>query len=316
MSAKKFVQLLEDNGALDPATLREVRRQISEKNVSAETIAKALVKKGKLTKFQATKLVGEATADTRPDSDDESGLLLLVEDTPPDEDIVMLEDAEDATATVGLTPVHDAGAALTPVGAARSTGSGGLEVLDGGLESLDPFDGAGGLDTLDSFPQPVKAPRADGEEGSGSKKRREKKNHADWGGTLMIGGGGLLLFLVLAGVLLYYNLIKQSPLELFEVAEEAYRSESYSDAMAKFEKFVKSYPRDDNADPARVRIALCRLRIVMGDPLRAYDTAKEQLPTVQELEAFATAREELATLLPSIPEGFINKAKQAANRRT
>ncbi len=321
MSAKKFVQLLEDNGVLDASTLREVRRQISDKKVSAATIARALVEKGKLTKFQATKFVGEATADTGPANDDESGLL-LVEDSPAAEEVVMLEEAaaDEPEEVVGLTPVHDAGAALTPVGGAKSSGSGGLEVLDsgleplggGGLESLDAFGGTGGADSLDPFTQPTKAPPVAGDEESGSK-RRTKKNQQDWGGKLMIGGGGLLLALIPLGILLYYNITKQSPLELFEAAEEAYRGESYSDAMAKFEKFVKGYPRDDNADDAQVRIALCRLRIVIGDPQRAYDTAKEQLPPVQSLAAFSTARDELATLLPIIPAGFIKKARQATN---
>ncbi|MEO8497381.1 MAG: PQQ-binding-like beta-propeller repeat protein, partial [Planctomycetota bacterium] len=53
--------------------------------------------------------------------------------------------------------------------------------------------------------------------------------------------------------------------------------------------------------------------IVIGDSQRAYETAKEQLPTVQNLQPFSTARDELATLLPLIPEGFIKKAKQAAD---
>jgi outer membrane protein assembly factor BamB len=310
MSAKKFVQLLEENGVLDASTLREVRRQVSEKKVSAATIARALVEKGKLTKFQATKFVGAATADAGPSSDDESGLL-LVEDAPAAEEVVLLEDAAEV---VGLTPVHDAGAALTPVGGAQSSGSGGLEVLDSGLESLDPFDTtSGGLGTLDPFAQPMKAPPAGGDEEAGSKKRREKKNHQDWGGKLMIGGGGLLLFLILAGVLLYINLTGEPANAMFERGEEAYRTESYSDAMGAFEKFLKSYPSDENADAARVRIVLCRIRVVIADPQRANDTAKELLPTVQELAAFATARDELATLLPEIPAGFIKKAKQAAD---
>ena len=320
MSAKKFIQLLEDNGVLDASTLRDVRRQISDKRVTAATIAKALVEKGKLTKFQATKLVGKATASPEPNDDDESGLL-LVEEPPAEDEIVMLEEAvADAPEdVVGLTPVEDAGAALTPVGGNPS--SGGLELLDGGLEalggggfeSLDSLDGTSGSGASDPFSQAA-PPRPTSAAGGASKKeRREKKNHQDWGGKTMIGGGGLLLFLILAGGLLYYNLTKQSPLELHDAAEEAYRTESYSDAMAKFEKFVKAYPSDEKADDAQVRIVLCRIRIVIGDPQRAYDTAKEQLPTVQDLEAFPPARDELATLLPAIPEGFIKKASQAAD---
>ncbi|MBC8350639.1 MAG: PQQ-binding-like beta-propeller repeat protein [Planctomycetes bacterium] len=319
MSAKKFVQLLEDNGVLDPSTLREVRRQISEKKVSAATIAKALVEKGKLTKFQATKFVGQATTDSG--SDDQSGVL-LEEQASGDDDIVLLEDAVDEPEeVVGLTPVEDAGAALTPVGAAQAGGGGGLEPLDsglepldgGGLDSLDTLDGMGGTDSLDPFGEPTQAAPADPADGSGKKTPREKKNQQDWGGKLMIGGGGLLLFLVLFGGLLYYNLTKQDPIALFDYAEEAYRSESYSDAMDKFEDFVKQFPGEDNADDAQVRIVLCRIRIVIADPQKAYDTATELLPTVQELEAFSTARDELATLLPAIPEGFIKKARQAAD---
>ncbi|MBI2479417.1 MAG: hypothetical protein HYV60_12535, partial [Planctomycetia bacterium] len=314
MSAKKFIQLLENSGALDASTLRDVRRQISDKKVSAATIAKALVEKGKLTKFQATKLVGEATASPEPADDDESGLL-LVEETPAADEVVMLEDAvaDEAEDVVGLTPVEDAGAALTPVGRAASSGGGGLEPLDSGLESLDTLGGTGDMGGIDPFSQASPAPSTAGAGRSGPKSRREKKNHQDWGGKLMIGGGGLLLALFLLGGLLYYNLTKQSPLELYNAAEEAYRSESYSDAMAKFERFVKRFSSDDNADDAKVRIVLCRIRIVIGDPQKAYDTAKELLPTVQELEAFSTARDELATLLPAIPEGFIKKAKQAAD---
>jgi hypothetical protein len=106
MSAKKFIQLLEENGVLDASTLRDVRRQISDKQVSAATIAKWLVEKGKLTKFQATKLVGQATATPEPNDDDESSLL-LVEDKPAEEEIILLEDAvADAPEdVVGLTPV-------------------------------------------------------------------------------------------------------------------------------------------------------------------------------------------------------------------
>lgn len=312
MSAKKLIQLLEDNGVLDASTLREVRRQIADKKVSAATVAKALVEKGKLTKFQATKLVGQATASPESDEDDESGLL-LVDETPADNDVVMLEDAADEPEeVVGLTPVEDAGAALTPVGGSPATGSGGLEPLSGGLDVLDDLGSVGGMDSMDPFSQATPTATSAGGAGRAEPKpRREKKNHQDWGGKLMIGGGGLLLALILGGIVLYINLTKQGPLELYEAAEEAYRGESYSDAMAKFEKFLKMYPREDNADDAQVRIVLCRIRIVIADSQKAYDTAMEQLPTVQDLEPFSSARDELATLLPAIPEGFIKRAKQA-----
>ena len=315
MSAKKFIQLLEENAALDSSTLKDVRRQLADKKVSAATIAKALVERGKLTKFQATKLVGEATADAAANGDSQSGVLL------EEDELVMLEDAtpEPPEEVVGLTPVEDAGAALTPVSPPQPSG-GGLEPLDGGLEplggggleSLDTLD-AGGGDGLDPFAQASGGAPAAGRTKSPPKKKREKKDHQDWGGKLMIGGGGLLLFMFLLGGLLWYNLSREPAIQVFEEAEKAYKEESYSDAMAKFERFVKSYAGDENVEAAEVRIVLCRIRIVIGDPQKAYDTAMKLLPTVQDLEAFSPARDELATILPSIPEGFIKKAKQAAD---
>ena len=63
MSASRLLQLLEQSGMLEKSLLTELRKQVAESKykVSAESVAKILVDKGHLTKFQATKLVGQAT---------------------------------------------------------------------------------------------------------------------------------------------------------------------------------------------------------------------------------------------------------------
>lgn len=314
MSAKNLLQLLEDKGLLEESAMRDLKKQMSEKKVNAATIAKALVDKGMLTKYQATQLVGEATA-----ASDKSEHL---EEKPVDElkadETVMLEDAGGIT---GLTPVEDAGAALTPVPAPQPVAAqSSLEPLDG-LESLDPM--GGGLETLDSFGSmdggldPTGSPDATpAQAATKGKKKREKKNHQDWGGKLMIGGGGLLLFLIVAGLLLWYNLGRIGPIELFDHAETQYKEGTYSGALADYGKLVERFPSDENADKARVQIALCNIRIILKDPDKGYAAAMEHLPQVETLPPFGAARDELPGIFVEITEGYTNKAKSASDMAT
>lgn len=308
MSAKKLLQLLEEQSLLSDSAMADIKRQIAEKKkVSAATIAKALVEKGLLTKFQATQLVGEATADS------DSGVQL--DEKQDGDEVVMLEDAGGGP-VAGLTPVEDAGSALTPVSPPPAPAAEGeLEPLDG-LDSLDPMGGGGleplgggGLDPIDGSASTSQKPVIPGKK----KKSKPKKDHQNWGGKLMIGGGGLLLFLILGGALLVYNLGRDPAIKIFEHAEEAYAGENWAEALKHYQNLIDQYPRDDNVDNAQVRIVLCRIRIVLSDPQKAYDMAMELLPTIETLEAFPPARDELTTILPKIVQGYIRDAKRAAD---
>ncbi|MFV1969011.1 MAG: PQQ-binding-like beta-propeller repeat protein, partial [Pirellulaceae bacterium] len=336
MSAARFLQLLEKSGMLDEATIAELHQQVADSahRVTAESVAKVLVDKGHLTKFQATRLVGEATTDSdeaprkrwkgkkeTPSKPDDLGLASKEEDglglapldgkereerVKPDPSKVAREDGvvvlEDATEAVdGLTPVEDAGAGLTPVG---GTGSGltplpdrgsGLSPLPGGLPPLDdPF--------TDAAAQAASTPTT-------MPPRVQKKIAGGWGSKLIFGGALTLALLIFFGVMLYINLNKAPALEMFEAAMKDYRSESYSQAIAKFEDFLKSYPEDDNASEARVRIALAQMRLAVNDPQKGLDKVKELIPIIAVEEKFSVAREELAGILPLIAEKFISKAK-------
>ncbi len=59
--AKKFIDLLEEQGLLDEDIIVELRRQVAESRtrMTPEIIAKLLVDNEQLTKFQATKLIGK-----------------------------------------------------------------------------------------------------------------------------------------------------------------------------------------------------------------------------------------------------------------
>ncbi|MCA9223003.1 MAG: PQQ-binding-like beta-propeller repeat protein [Planctomycetales bacterium] len=172
-AASRFVDILEQQGMLEDKVIAGLRKQLQEKGdrVSPDSVAKLLVSKGHLTKFQANKLieqVGDDPADSVAEAapaaaDDDLGLA-------PESDELGLAGEEDE---LGLAPAP--GEAAKPAAPSKPTSSkpvepapaeddivemeeavemevidegpaGGLEPLDGG--GLHPFD-AGGLEPLD-----------------------------------------------------------------------------------------------------------------------------------------------------------------------
>ena len=364
MSAELFLDRVARTGLLDDSLLAKVRKQIasSKSKITAEAVAKMLVKSGHLTKSQATKMLGEIAetrgpggnravtrADEPPETivdspagrndelgmapldDEEEELALVMDDdeAPGDEDeVVMLEDASDDVSAgsraappvetivdSGLEPVGDSGAGLQPVAE-----TGGLEPVEvaGGLE---PIGVAGGLEPVaDSDLQPMddrefgggdmqapgtKPPPAGMRRG----KTAGKKNQ--WDSKLLLVGGGGLAILVLAGIALYFSLTSGTAKEMFQAAEEDYRSQAFSQSIDKYEKFLKAYPNDANVSLARVKIGTARLwqTVEARDKTHALKAAKEVLPQIENEEAFSEVRAELASILPEIAEGFASQAK-------
>ena len=314
MSAQRFLELLEDKGMLESTIVDELRRLTIQKKATAEVIAKVLVDKGHLTRFQATKLVGEATASAEERREakavqkqhDEDFIGLAPDDDLPstatpsespsaEDSVVLLEPAvpaQELEEVAGLTPVEDAGAGLTPVTPPTAPSpvpsDNPLEPLD--LDTVDPFAAAAGPSTLPT-------------RGSG------KRNI--WDTKLMVGGGLALLLLLLIGGAIYWNLMAVPADERWRVAMEDYRGGSYSQASEKFETFLSKFPKDDRASEARVRLVLSGIRIVLSDPVRGLAQARESLPTIESEDAVKVAREELATMLIEIPEAFLKQAKAA-----
>ena len=60
---------------------------------------------------------------------------------------------------------------------------------------------------------------------------------------------------------------------------------------------------------AEVRRHMARLWQVSSDPERGLKVAQEILPMIENEESIGEARPELASLLPGIAEGFLEKAK-------
>jgi len=349
MSASKFLQVLEQSGMLDKSILLDLRKQVADSKykVSAESIAKILVDKGHLTKFQATRFVGQATDDVEepppkksppkkaPEPPpgpavEEDDLGLAPEDAAElgiaptgskssapspqkpgrgkqadEEDVILLEAAGgSAEPSEGLMPVEDAGEGLTPVGPVTPLLTPVPAASSPHVPELQPagdlLGAAGGLDpfaqVLAGPIQPILPPTP-------------RSGLPRWDTMLIWGGSLALALLLLFGGVLWYSLSKTPPLEMFEAAMKDYRAESYSQAVAKFENFLEQYPKDEKASEAHVRVALAKIRLAVGNPEAGLKTAQELIPTITNEPAFQMAREELAGILPAIPEGFVKLAK-------
>ena len=346
MTVEQFLDLVEQSGLLDAHDVTAARKQCAaaETRRSAKDVASLLVKRGLLTKNQAQRLLSQASQaeksggeepTSRPaaaadeeklgvvpdDSDDEEilGLAPLEGDEPPAEKVTMLKSVEPTpaakrprvektspqppTADVGLSPLSFEPPS-GPAGLQPLAELGGLEVLgDDGFASLSDHEPLGGgqqpSDVLQQPPRPAATPAAIAIKGS------------PWDSTLMLAGGGVLLLMVMAIVALYFLIGRGSASQVFQAAEQDYKSQSYVQAVAKYEQFLLQYANDPNASAARVRIATAKLwQIVAGasDKREALKLAGELLPQIELETAFPDIQGELAGILPSIAEGLSDQA--------
>lgn len=348
MSASKFLQLLEQSGMLEKSLITELRKQVAESKfkVSAESVAKLLVDKGHLTKFQATKFVGQATeeeeATERTKTSRTSPAQPAVPKAQPPEEEELGLAPEDA-AELGISPSGPATKGGRPAGLDASGPSDAddddvvlLEDAESAAEEDDglmPVEDAGAdlvpvgpaapvltplvesprveLETVrspfdDATGLDALQPAAGGHPVLPPVPRRPKPR---WDTRLMWGGSLALALLVIFGGVLYFSLTKTPPLEMFEAAMKDYRAESYSQAVVKFQRFLEKYSKHELASEARVRVVLAQLRLAVSSPDTGLKTAQELIPTIAGEQSFQIAREEFAGILPQIPAGFIKQAK-------
>jgi len=194
---------------------------------------------------------------------------------------------------------------LSPMGPAPSPGLSPLGPLPGlspaGMADPMMADSLGGLG-----PPPPPKPEP------GIKKKRA----GGWDSPLLLIGGGSLGVLVIAFVALYVALTRGSAQEVYEQANEAYRSGSYNTAITIYNKFVTSYPDDPNVSTARVKIGMARLHQNYDgqkDMSGALKAAQDVLPRIEVEEDFEEARAELESMLPSIADNFATSAKASTD---
>lgn len=149
---------------------------------------------------------------------------------------------------------------------------------------------------------------------SPSRKKKAPEDASVWDSSLLLIGGGTLLVLIVLGTVLVWSLTRESGNDLLNLADEEYRAGSYTQAIHKYENYLRKFPNHDGAGGARIRRELARLRQASegtSNFSKALEIAKEVLATIAPEEEFReTAGAELASLLPDIAEGLAAQARQ------
>lgn len=216
----------------------------------------------------------------------------------------------------GLTPLGDQG--LMPLGGGGLSpydGSGGM----GGLAPMgsgggDPFamgaPGMGGMGMDAGGLTPAAPGTAPGAQPANFK----KVGAVGWDSIRFFLIGGAVLLLLIGVPLLWYVLNRGTGAEMFEQAEADYKNQSYTQAIAKYEKFIKSFPDDPNVSLGKVKRGLAAIRSMVegsSDLRQGLKQAQEVLPQIENEDRFADARPELAGVLPTIAAGLAKQAKEA-----
>lgn len=264
-TAKQFLDAIELEKLVPPAVLDDLYEEYrgSGGAVTADSMAKKLVKSGAITQEKATLLLQS-----------------------PSDSFVQVTAASLSSGALGSSGVLSA--------SSISLGKEG--------SPADPFDAE-----LDS-----KTTRSGEERDAAGRRKHVKKTHKnDFDSPLLLIGGGILALLLLGGVGLMLLMGLQSGDQLIDSARKAYEEESYTQARDDYETFVEDFSGHTRWSEARVALTVVKIRQLTetGDWSRALAVAQEEIPQIEDEEAFAQRRGEFASQLPKIARGLAEKAE-------
>ncbi len=295
MLAKDLLDRLERLGLLDQEIIEALREQLSQSGVrvTPEKIAQLLVENGQLTRYQATKMIGELRVDEDPE-DDEPVVAVVDEDEEgdltagfgDDEEIVDAELADDEPVVEVVEPVA--------VGDAEPV----VEAEPVAAELTESTDAAGG-------PRPRKVNKT-------KKKRDESKSV--WDSFKIYGVAGIVILLALLSGLLFFVLSKEGADEFIGRANQAYNQQAFAAAEKEFAAFLDSFGQNHaHSSIARTRLVMSQLYLFSQytDPVRAVDEAERLLPTIEDEEKLDEERNNLAALLVDVADNIARAAAEA-----
>ena len=286
MLANELIDQLERRGLLDQEIIEALREQMSQggSRVTPEAVAKLLVDNGQLTRFQATKLIGE-----------------LRSESYDSEAAEVIEGEEDLTAQL----IDDE------------------EVAEAVIEDDDPFgDNPVEVEAIEAEPVEVVAEAEvmgnamDGAPARGRPSARVKKpeTKSTWDSFKIYGYLGIIGFLIIAGGVLWFVLSKGNADEFIALANKQYDSQSYQPAQDAYIAYLDQFGENSQySSLARTRITMCELFRAeqMTDPVAGLEMAKEKLPTIIDEEAMNDERGNLAGFLVDVAENIAREAEAA-----
>jgi len=343
--AEELLKLLQERDLVPPEVIQQLRKQATEtarspKPLSAAMAAKILVDQGYLSRLLAQRLmaaVEKAYAEKTQRQRPEPVVLKKVE--PPqkkaDDDrsasgedegleLAPLEDAEDLFGTPSQKKTarraesREQTAGEGPAAAAGKQPSATPEatygVAGGGSPGLDASVPVGPENLFDDLALPggsVPAANAPLADPFASWPRRRNV----WDSPLLLLGGGALLLLVFVGVIVLFSLNRRSGDELLAEAEADYRAGSYTQAIHKYQRFLKDFPKHPQAGVTQVRVGLAQIRQTLsGDWMEVWQNTRRILEEIAVLPDFhPEADAELTAVLPQIGEGLAASAFERAD---
>jgi len=312
MTTEEFLNELDNFKIVPPEIMQKLRNKLgkTEKDVTAKSVAKYLIDKGYLTSYQANQIL---TGATKANQEEELSLDVSAEQVEDTNELLkdLNPSAKAANPAVELTQAYtpeeaeDPGQELIEVDPIE-VGAGNFDPLSGqAVAGFDPI--GGGLDS----------PLGDGEDGKGSDKflgKKGKKNQ--WDSRWIYIGTAILALLGMVGVILAFVIFQADSSKMWEQAIDSFNNGRYSQALADFENYIKSFPSDTKVPDAQVKIANCKLRTSYDSGqwentlTRAETVLPELLAILEEeeqVEKFSDLRSELGVMLPGTALGFTNK---------
>lgn len=158
------------------------------------------------------------------------------------------------------------------------------------------------------------APRRRGLRGLFARPKKVAGKTSVWESSLMLVSGGVLLALLILLAVLYFALTWQTGNQALKLANDEYVAGNYTQAVYKYDQYLKRFRDHSGASLARVRRGLCLLRQATakgatdwGEALR---TAERVVPQIATETDFKEAHGELAAILPAIAKGLTDQAHE------
>ena len=289
MLANELIDQLERRGLLDQEIIEALREQLDQggARVTPEAVAKLLVDNGQLTRFQATKLIGDLRSGEYP----EDGVVAAAEVV--EDDLAILD--EDAVEAVPVEAVE-----AVPVEAVMEAEPIAVEAIPVEAMAVEavPVDGLSD------------APEA---ERPTSRVRKPDPAKNQWDSFKIYGFLGIIGFLLLSGGGLYWILSRGNADDRIKIANDLYDQQSYTNAQEKYIEFLDSFGKhNEHSSLARTRVTMTELyrAEAMSDPTFATDLAQEKLPAIENEEGLNEERANLAALLVDIAENIVKEASE------
>lgn len=304
MLAKDLLNRLERLGLLDQEIIEALREQLAQSGarVTPEKIAQLLVDNGQLTRFQATKLIGELRS---AEAGEEQPAEIVAGEPVDSSDELDLADG------FGDPPAKSP--AKSPATAGGPGAGGDDEIVDAELVEdaqvvevyAEPIEAdAAGFDQAAMGARPRKV--------NATKKVRDQ-NRSIWDSFKIYGVAGIVTLLLLVSGLLYFVLRKGDADGFIKRANDSYNQQAHAAAEKDFAAFLSNFGQDhQHSSIARTRLAMAQLYqfAQYTDPVRAVNEAERLLPTIENEPGLEEERNNLAALLVDIAD---NIAKAAGN---